>query len=150
MTAWLHPSAGWRTATEAPVSSADFLAMLDSGDPAEAGSEPRLRIRGDSVKMTAVLYASLGDQTVIEDDFTEIQWLRVVAPQAAAAQMTAALTVPADGVVQTLSSGLAEVTVQIEMARGEEDVGYFVRPFQPCCLCLVPLHGADRDGAGRG
>ena len=135
--AWLHPSAGWRTASSDPVSIADFTALLNSAN-GTYGSEPRLRIRGDMVRMTSELYSSLGDDTFIEDDFTELQWLRVLAPQASAQQLTATLAEPADGVLKTQAPGaVRQLTVQVDIERSTADAGYLVRAAQG--LSSIPI-----------
>lgn len=133
---WLHPDAGWRTAAAAPVSLADFVALLDT--PA-SGAEPRLRVRGDLVRMTEALQQELGAGATVEDDFTELRWLRVLAPQAPAARVAASLAVPSDGVVATAAPGAREqLTVRLQVTKSRADVSYTVRS---TASWSTPQHG---------
>ena len=104
----------------------DFVALLDTG--AAAGAEPRVRVRGDLVRMTEALQQELGAGATVEDDFSELRWLRVLAPQAPAARVAAALAVPSDGVVVTGAPGtVGQLTVRLEVAKSRSEVSYSVR-----------------------
>jgi hypothetical protein len=124
---WLHPDAGWRTSTTAPVSLEAFAALLDSGN-STIGSEPRIRIRGDLIRMTTAVRDTLVNGAAIEDDFGELRWLRVLAPQASPANVTLAHHSPADGVVRTQPPGSLEmVTMRLTVAKRSPEVKYTVR-----------------------
>jgi hypothetical protein len=124
---WLHPDAGWRTNATSTVPLEDFAALLDSGSNT-LGSEPRIRIRGDLIKMTTALKDTLVGGVPVEDDFGELRWLRVLAPQASPADVTVAHHVPLDGVLNTQPPGTMEMlTVRLEVAKGFSGSTYTVR-----------------------
>jgi hypothetical protein len=89
--------------------------------------------------MTAPLYADLGAQVFVEDDFSELRWLRVLAPSPAPQQMIVNLLVPAGGLLKTTAASYGEVTVKLEIYRDKADYGYLV------CSALFDAMPLRRD-----
>lgn len=129
--AWVHPNAGWRSATSDPVTREGLLALLDSGG---VGSEPRLRLRGDGVRMTAALIAELdsgggggGGASFVPDDYTEIAWVRTFAAMAADAAV-AVETVGEAAAVRVATAEEEPLTVRVTIEKTVADVEHVVRP----------------------
>ena len=128
--AWLHPNAGWTTAVGDVVTREELLAMLDSGG---VGSEPRLRIRGDGVRMTTALADELdaasggggAGASFVAEDYTEIEWVRTYAAMAADSAVSVEVVSYASGPVAT---GQEEpVTVRLTIVKAVADVEHVVR-----------------------
>ena len=74
----------------------------------------------------------------MENDYSELQWLRVLAPQAAALEARVSLVQPASGVLPTAAPNNAAarqaVTVQVAMAKPALDSSVSL------VVCDVSLH----------
>lgn len=104
--------------------------MLDSGG---VGSEPRLRIRGDGVRMTTALADELdaasggggAGASFVAEDYTEIEWVRTYAAMAADSAVSVEVVSDASGPVAT---GQEEpVTVRLTIVKAVADVEHVVR-----------------------
>lgn len=125
--AWVHPNAGWRSAAGDPVSREGFLALLNSGG---VGSEPRLRLRGDGVRMTATLIAELDSgggsgASSVPEDYTEIAWVRTFAAIAADAAVSVETV---SGAAQVPTALEEPLTVRVTIEKTVADVEHVVRP----------------------
>jgi hypothetical protein len=113
------------------VTAEALMALLDSG---AVGSEPVMRIRGDAVVMTSSLMATLGADSIVQEDFTELRWFRSFGPMLSASQLSVSLVSPASGVAEPPEPAvLYQVTVQVTAAKQQPDVMHAVR----FCTCVM-------------
>lgn len=138
--AWVHPSAGWRTATSDSVSREALLALLNSGG---VGSEPRLRVRGDGVRMTSALVTELDDAGgsgagFVPQDYTEFEWVRTYA--AVAADSAVSVEAVGAGPAQVVTAEEEALTVRVTIAKTVADVEHVVRHWITGACCCSARH----------